>query len=69
MKAYESLSPQEVVQLQHTIEQYAAAIAANSGLRLRGTVQDSKSTTRRCLARRRAAAAEARGDGAAETDS
>ena len=37
--AFDSLSPQEVVQLQHTIEQYATAIAANSGLRLRGTVQ------------------------------
>jgi hypothetical protein len=37
--AFESLSPDEVVQLQHTIEQYAAAIAANSGLRVRGTVQ------------------------------
>jgi hypothetical protein len=37
--AFDSLSPQEVVQLQHTIEQYAAAMAANSGLRLRGCVQ------------------------------
>ena len=34
--AYDSLTPQEVVQLQHTIEAYAAAIAANSGLRHRG---------------------------------
>ena len=37
--AFESLSPEEVVQLQHTLEQYAAAIAANSGLRVRGSVQ------------------------------
>ena len=37
--AFDALSPQEVVQLQHTIEQYAAAIAGNSGLRVRGTVQ------------------------------
>ena len=37
--AFDALSPQEVVQLQHTIEQYAAAIAGNSGLRVRGTAQ------------------------------
>ncbi len=37
--AFESLSPEEVLQLQHNIEQYAAAIAANSGLRVRGSVQ------------------------------
>ncbi len=37
--AFESLTLQEVVQLQHTIEQYAVAIVANSGLRVRGTVQ------------------------------
>ena len=37
--AFDALSPQEVVQLQHTIEDYAAAIAANSGLRVRGSVQ------------------------------
>ena len=37
--AFDALSPQEVVQLQHTLEQYAAAIAANSGLRVRGSVQ------------------------------
>jgi hypothetical protein len=32
--AFDSLSPQDMVQLQHTIEQYAAAMAAESGLRL-----------------------------------
>jgi hypothetical protein len=37
--AFDSLSPQEVVQLQHTIDQYETAMAANSGLRLRGSVQ------------------------------
>ena len=37
--AFDALSPQEVVQLQHTIEEYAAAIASNSGLRVRGSVQ------------------------------
>ena len=37
--AFESLSPQEVVQLQHTIEQYAVTIAAGGGLRLQGSVQ------------------------------
>jgi hypothetical protein len=37
--AFDALSPQEVVQLQHTIETYAVAMAANSGLRVRGSVQ------------------------------
>ena len=37
--AFDSLTPQEVVQLQHTIEQYAAAIAANNGLRVRGSIE------------------------------
>jgi hypothetical protein len=37
--AFECLSPAEVVQLQHTIEQYVVAIAANSGLRVRSSVQ------------------------------
>ena len=37
--AFDALSPQEVVQLQHTIETYAVAMAANSGLRLRGAAE------------------------------
>ena len=37
--AFEMLSPQEVVQLQHTLEQYVVAMAANSGLRVLGAVQ------------------------------
>ena len=37
--AFDSLTPQQVVQLQHTIEQYAAAIAANNGLRVRGSIE------------------------------
>ena len=56
--AYDSLTPQEVVQLQHTIEAYAAAIAANSGLRLRGAAQVRDAALSR---------AEARGGAAAES--
>ncbi len=37
--SFASLSPQEVLQLQHTIEQYAAAIAAGRGIRERGTAE------------------------------
>ena len=37
--AFDSLTPQEVVQLQHTIEQYAVAIAANNGIRVRGSIE------------------------------
>ena len=58
--AYDSLTPQEVVQLQHTIEAYAAAIAANSGLRLRGAAQVRDAALSR---------AEARGGAAAEAES
>jgi hypothetical protein len=46
--ALDSLSPQEVIQLQHTLEQYAVAMAAGGGLRL-------KCEIRRCLALRIAA--------------
>ena len=56
--AFDALSPQEVVQLQHTIEAYAAAIAANSGLRLRGAAQVRDAALSR---------AEARGGAAAES--
>jgi hypothetical protein len=49
--AFDALSPQEVVQLQHTIEQYAAAIAANSGLRVRGAVQVRDAALSRAEAR------------------
>ena len=37
--AFDALSPQEVVQLQHTIETYAVAMAAGGGLRLRGAAE------------------------------
>ena len=37
--AFDSLTLQEVVQLQHTIEAYAVAIAANNGLRVRGSIE------------------------------
>ena len=37
--AFDNLSPDEVVQLQHTLEQYAVAMAAGGGLRVRGSVQ------------------------------
>jgi hypothetical protein len=49
--AFDSLSPEKVVQLQHTLEQYAAAIAANSGLRVRGSVQVHDAALSRAEAR------------------
>ncbi len=49
--AFDALSPQEVVQLQHTIEAYAVAIAANSGLRVRGSVQVRDAALSRAEAR------------------
>ena len=71
--AFDALSPQEVVQLQHTIEQYAAAIAANSGLRVRGAVQvRDAAMSHRAEARGGAAMshrAEASGGAAADADS
>ena len=36
---FESLPPQMIVQLQHTLEQYAVAIAANNGIRVRGSIE------------------------------
>jgi hypothetical protein len=33
------LSPQEMLQLQHTIEQYAAIIAASRSMHVRGTAE------------------------------
>ncbi len=38
---FEHISPADVVQLQHSraIEQYIVAIAANNGLRVRGSVE------------------------------
>ena len=49
--AFESLTPQEVVQLQHTIEQYAAAIAANNGIRVRGSIEVRDAALARAEAR------------------
>ena len=46
--AFASLSPQDVLQLQHTIEQYdAAAIAAGRGMRVRGTAEVRDAMSRR----------------------
>ena len=36
---FEHISPADVVQLQHSIEQYIVAIAANNGLRVRAAAQ------------------------------
>ena len=49
--AFDALSPQEVVQLQHTIEAYAVAMAANGGLRLRGTAEVRDAAMSRAEAR------------------
>ena len=49
--AFDALSPQEVVQLQHTIEAYAVAIAANNDLRVRGSVQVRDAALSRAEAR------------------
>ena len=49
--AFDALSPQEVVQLQHTIETYAVAMAANGGLRLRGTAEVRDAAMSRAEAR------------------
>ena len=49
--AFDALSPQEVVQLQHTIEAYAVAMAANNGLRVRGSVQVRDAALSRAEAR------------------
>ena len=45
--SFASLSPQEVLQLQHTIEQYAAAIAAGRGMRVRSTAEVQDAMSRR----------------------
>jgi hypothetical protein len=45
--AFGSLSPQDVLQLQHTIEQYAAAIAAGRGLSVLGTAAVRDAMSRR----------------------
>ena len=49
--AFDSLTPQEVVQLQHTIETYAAAIAANNGIRVRGSIEVRDAALARAEAR------------------
>ena len=49
--AFDALSPQEVVQLQHTIETYAVAMAAGGGLRLRGAAEVRDAALSRAEAR------------------
>ncbi len=49
--AFDSLTPQEVVQLQHTIEQYAATIAANNGIRVCGSIEVRDAALSRAEAR------------------
>jgi hypothetical protein len=52
---FEHISPGDVVQLQHSIEQYIVAIAANNGLRVRGSVEVRAAAQARAEARDREA--------------
>ena len=65
---FEHISPGDVVQLQHSIEQYIVAIAANNGLRVRGSVEvrvraaaQARAEAREALSREALSREEARG--------